>query len=323
MISLNRFDLLLNNISNELNQRNLQSLIHVCRNLIHGSQQEKINSGLEVFSILRQRNAIGEEPEKMKFLLRIMKELRPKRKDLVNLVTRHIEDNYEEPETILDDMESSSDGHLTPRPPTPQLVDDCCSVRCGCFNCNCNPCCSGCCCCVIMAILLSFFSIVAALVWYTYVFPRSVQVYLKHHDMSGAGPFVIGVLLFIAACCISCGIYICIKQRRNQELAYSVLTSINDAKSMSNQAVYGSYAASDSTQTSCSRQIYRHRRRECSCSSGRITASSSLASVSSARMQWRSPDLDAVRDGCLQQDVIIQEIEANQENKEDNEIIEV
>jgi len=70
MISLNPFQLLLNDISNELNQRNLQSLIHVCGNFIPGGQRENINTGWEVFSILRQQNLIGEESDQMKFLLR-------------------------------------------------------------------------------------------------------------------------------------------------------------------------------------------------------------------------------------------------------------
>ena len=170
MSSINPFRILLNNLSNELNQRNLESLIHVCGERIPGGQRERVYTGWDVFSILIQQNAIGEEPEMMKFLLGIIKELRPKRRDLVNMVKRHIQANYEQPEAILDDMESSSDGRLTPRPSTP-VVDDCCSVRCGCFNCNCNPCCNECCCCMIVAVMFSFCAVVAALAWYTNIFP--------------------------------------------------------------------------------------------------------------------------------------------------------
>ena len=260
----------------------------------------------------------------MKFLLRITKALRPKRRDLVDLVERHIKDNYDQPETILDDMESSSDGHLTPRPPTPVLVDatvdECCTVRCGCFNCNCNPCCSGCCCCVIMAVLFSFFAVVAVLVWYTQVFPQIVQHYLEEHDMSRFGPLVIGGLLFIAVCCIPCGFYIRYMQRR-RGLAYSALAAVSDTRSISNHTESGSlYAASDSTYA---RGVARPRRRECSCSSGHITASSSLASLGSSRMPRRIADSETVTDGCSQQDVIPQEIEADREDKDDNEFIEV
>ena len=186
----------------------------------------------------------------MMFLLRISKELRPKRRDLAGMVKRHFEANYEQPETILDDMESSSDCHLTPRPSTP-AVDDCCNVRCGCFNCNCNPCCSGCCCCVILAIMFSFFAAAAAVVWYVHGYLPS-----NNKGLSEAGPIVIGLLRFIAACCVVCGVYISIRQRRN-ELTYSILPSINDARSMSNQAAYGSYAASDSTRTTCSGRMQR------------------------------------------------------------------
>ena len=317
MFSLNPFQILLNNLSSELDQRNLQSLIHVCGpKLIPGGQREKINTGWDVFSILLRQNAIGEEPERMKFLLRIIKELRPKRRDLVSMVKRHIEGNYEQPDTILDGMESSSDGHLIPRPSTPSVVDDCCSVRCGCFNCNCNPCCGRCCCCVILAIMFSFFAAAAAVVWYPKTFHLHDYLPSDNKGLSEAGPIVIGLLGFIAACCVLCGVYISIRQRRN-ELAYSVLRSINDATSVSNQAVHGSYAASDSTRTTCSAYATKFDRPRCSCSSGRITASGSLASMGSSRTPWPMPDSEAVTDGCSQQDVFTHEFEADQEDKDD------
>ena len=95
----------------QLDQRNLESLVHVCGELIPGGQRERITSGWEVFSILLRQNAIGEEPRKMAFLLGIIKELRPKRRDLVGMVKRYIEEHYEQPEEILTDFESSSDGY--------------------------------------------------------------------------------------------------------------------------------------------------------------------------------------------------------------------
>lgn len=330
--SLDPFKLLLNDLNNELNQRNLQSLIHVCGSLIPGGQRETINSGWQVFSILCQQNAIGKEPEKMKFLLRIIRELRPKRKDLVKMVKLHIQENYEQPEEILDDLESSSDGYLTPRPATPVIVDaECCSVRCGCCNCNCIPCCGGCCCCVILAILFAFFTAVAALMWYSDIFGSVHKYFVKHcdEDLFKAGKFIIGVLGFIAACCVSCGVYLHVKRRTNDP-GYAVLSSAaNDAASWSNRPICGSYAASDTctTQTSCSAFAGRTGRQttpECTCSTGRITASSSLASMGSSRTQsgsrylWRGQDLETDNFSP----VFTQEFDTDQESKGDDGSVE-
>ena len=114
MVSISPFKILLNNLNGELDQRNLESLVHVCGELIPSGQRERITSGLEVFSVLLRQSANGEEPRKMTFLLGIIKELRPKRRDLVGMVKRYIEEHYEQPEEILTDFESSSDqGHPT------------------------------------------------------------------------------------------------------------------------------------------------------------------------------------------------------------------
>ena len=328
---LDPFKLLLNDLNSELNQRNLQSLIHVCGNLIPGGQRETINSGWEVFSILCQQNAIGKEPEKMKFLLRIISELRPKRRDLVRMVKLHIQGNYDEPERILEDLESSSDGYLTPRPATPILIGgECCSVRCGCCgccNCNCIPCCGGCCCCVILAILFSFFTAVAALVWYADIFASLHDYFDKHHDLFEAGKFIIGVLGFISVCCVSCAVYLRVKQRKIDQ-GYAALSSVaNGSTIWSNQPVCGSYAASDTTRTSCSalaRKIDRQTTHECTCSTGRLTTSSSLASMGSSRTQssrflWHGQDLETDNQ-CTP--VFTQEFEADQESNGENGSVE-
>ena len=104
MVSISPFKILLNNLNSELDQRNLESLVHVCWELIPGGQRERITSGWEVFSVLLRQSAIGEEPRKMAFLLGIIKELRPKRRDLVGIVKRYIEEHYEQPEKILTEI---------------------------------------------------------------------------------------------------------------------------------------------------------------------------------------------------------------------------
>ena len=56
---------------------------------------------------------------------------------------------------------------------------------------------------VILAILCSFFAVIAALVWYSNLFPQGAQDYIQNHDLNRAGPVVISILGFIAVCCVS------------------------------------------------------------------------------------------------------------------------
>ena len=146
MASISPFNILLNNLSSDLSKLNLHNLVNVCGELISEVERERISSGWDVFKILIRRDAIGEEPRRIAFLLRIIKELRPKRRDLVSMVKKYIEDNYDQPQEILDDFESSSDEYtIIQRSPRPVSREDCCiNIRCGCCSCNlrCDHCCS-------------------------------------------------------------------------------------------------------------------------------------------------------------------------------------
>ena len=303
MSVLNPFQLLLNDLSHELHEENLRSLIHVCGDLIPAGQREKISSGWEAFSILRQLNVIGTEPKKMANLLAIIKELRPRRNDLVLKIKRHIQDNCEDPDLILKDLESSSDFILrfnaisrssTPISQIPQ--EDCCRIRCCGLDCICNPCCDACCCCVILALLFFFLAIIVALAWHFNCIPNP------------AGPIVISILAILAFCSVITIIYI--RCCRSAQLNYAMLRNAAAHETRGEQPSYGS---SDSANTSCNSAIGRRierPRHECSCSSGQYTASSSLISRASMRYP-RLPD-DVVPD-CFPPDdyieVITQEME--------------
>ena len=163
MASISPFNILLNNLSNELSSVNLQSLINVCGDRISESEREGISSGWDVFKILMQRNAMGENPMGMKFLIRIVKELRPKRRDLVDMVKKYVEDHCEESKEILNDLEISSDNYKLISPTSMPFLggDSQFNARWGCrCNCECNQGCSKYCCFVIIAMLL--ISLVAA-----------------------------------------------------------------------------------------------------------------------------------------------------------------
>ena len=277
---LNPFQLLLNNLSDELHERNLHSLIHVCGDLIPGAQRERITTGWDAFTILRQRNVIGSEPQKMKNLLAIIKELRPNRKDLVLKIKRHIQDNYEEPDLILKDFESSSDSTLPfrviSRPPTstrhtPQ--EDCCRIHCSGLACSCNPCCDACCCFVILAIL---FTLLAIVTFMAFRFGRNdVHPEISHEAVLS----VVGVFGFLAVCSVVSVIYIRYCRPRYQ-LNYTVLPTARDIRT--NLASYGTSDSSRTSYNSMGQRI-ESPRYECSCSqSGQNTTSTSLTSRASS-----------------------------------------
>lgn len=249
------FRLLLNQLSGELRQDNLQSLVHVCGEHIPGGQREQISCGWDLFSLLRQQNMIGGEPRQIAFLLSIIQEMKPGRKDLVDIVKGYIECTYEESEKqmILNDVESTPKSPSRRLPSSPPASAECCNVRCGCFSCNCDPCCGGSCCCLIVAILMIFFGVTAALLWYTNVFP-DVSKHLNsisNENLANAGWVILGVLGFAAICCISCGIYI--RRRSRSRIDNSASQRLADADVLSVDSAFDITASNSCTSLSSAR----------------------------------------------------------------------
>ena len=312
-LNLDKFQLLLNNLSNELSERNLQSLIHICGELIPGARQDNLTNGLQVFTILRHQNAIGDSPEKLKNLLKLMTELRPRRGDLVSKVKRYIEQNRQDAETILNDVESSGEfSFRSSRPPTPIGSEESysgCLVRTGCFNCSCTRCCCDCCCCcAILAIFFLLSAVASALVWY------AVPGLDNYRDNNkSAGPLVIISFGLLAVFFFALGVgYHCF--RRYCGVGYTLLSDVDDKTS--NQAVHdNSYAASVATRTSCEtfpRKMYR------STSSGRMTASSSFASTVNSYPVSIHPSILETNGALRQHDAeFIAEYEEDRESREE------
>ena len=312
-LDLDKFQLLLNNLSNELSERNLQSLIHICGELIPGARQDNLTNGLQVFTILRQQNAIGDSPEKLKNLLKLMTELRPKRGDLVSKVKRYIEQNRQDAETILNDVESSGEfSFRSSRPPTPIGAEESgCLVRTGCFNCSCTRCCCDCCCCcAILAIFFLLLAVASALVWYAVPGHR-----LDNYRQNNAfvGPIIIISFGLLAVFSFALGVgYHCFR-RYCGVTRYALLSDVDDKTS--NQAVHdNSYAASVTTRTSCEtfpRKMYR------STSSGRMTASSSFASTANSYPAPIHPSNLETNGSLRQHNAFIAEYEEDRESGEE------
>lgn len=321
---LSPFQILLNELNHELNEKNLQCLIHICGDRISGAQKELISSGWELFSILRQQNLIGCEPEKIRHLLEIIQALRPKRKDLVHKIKQYIQTHYESAEAILKDFESSSDSHrplqfppygTLSRPTTPVEQEYCCRLHCCGCNCNYNPSCDPCLCCGILAVLFSILTLFCILAWYVKV-PEATKYLNENEDLRNSGPYVIACFGLLAVCSFGSILYIkriCSSRNGN---TYSVLPHNCYQETTSTRATY---ASSECESATSPRRIDFTRR--CSCSSGHLTqytVSSSLASRTSARLPQIANQADTVTDGpqpdhvFFSQDVALEEGESEE-----------
>jgi len=283
MIRINPFPILLNNLSNELEDKDLQSLKNVCAEYIPGGEREKIKIGWDVFNILMRQNVIGSEPEKIASLLAIIKELR--RRDLVHMIKKHIQEHYEDPEMILNyvrvndstsgpkiaysnnRIQSDEQGSRS----TSCCVQDCCCCKLTCYS---SPCCDLACCCVIFAILFAFFTIAAVLAWYADI-PEVTRYLKSNDDWKKAGPYIIGVLTLFTFCFGFCRICLLFRSRRNEMSCSQDNGSINDeaiCRPDSVSASYSGYTTPDRPPDQT---------REGSFSSNPATASCSLSSIAS------------------------------------------
>lgn len=173
----------------------------------------------------------------------------------MDIVKGYIECTYEESEKqmILNDVESTPKSPSRRLPSSPPASAECCNVRCGCFSCNCDPCCGGSCCCLIVAILMIFFGVTAALLWYTNVFP-DVSKHLNsisNENLAHAGWVIFGVLGFAAICCISCGIYI--RRRSRSRIDNSASQRLADADVLSVDSAFDITASNSCTSLSSAR----------------------------------------------------------------------
>ena len=196
------------------------------------------------------------------------------------MVKNYIKQNYEEAESILNDVVESI--RVEPefpspswRPPwAPILVDDphsCCICRTGCFNCGCTRCCCNwCCCCVVLTIFFLLLTVASVLIWYTNIFPEVKDSKTPTY----VGPLITFVFGFLAVSFFTLSVgYHCF-QRHCRAASHPYLL-VDDNTSI--HAVHdNSYAQSVGTQTSseaCAREMYH------TPSSSRMSLSSSGISV--------------------------------------------
>lgn len=128
---LDSFLVLLNKISYELTKKNLDSLIYICK--VPGSLQREMVNGIAVFQYLMRTNHISKE--KVWRLREILKNMRPKRRDILEMVDDYIKEEAIDSETTTKINESEetdllSSVHRENRPAF--------SIQCGEFHCLCR-----------------------------------------------------------------------------------------------------------------------------------------------------------------------------------------
>ena len=218
-VSIDLFDVLLMELSNNLSNDNLRSLKHVCRNYLNENQRETVKHGLEVFEILRKRDVVTAERDRIGNLLIIITAMRPKRKDLIRKVESFIIKNHVDfPEAGVDvinfpekkeleDSYSSKEGNAidskdnTERSrsanfnwlPQPR----CCTVELCCCACNCYSVRVPPCFYASLSVLMILLTIFAVLAWYADV-PRVHHFLTEDTERKIAGKYVIPLLVLIA-----------------------------------------------------------------------------------------------------------------------------
>ena len=266
---VNPFDRLLNDISHELDEQNLKSLIHVCDHHVSAREREHIRDGHDLFRVLRQRGVLSEDRENIGNLLEIIKAMRPKRQDLVNQVTSFIRRTVEAPDTILvigsDSWEENHCSEQCPlriaresRASTPQLVASdwrLCSMNCCCWSCNCY---SRRCpprVCVVMAVFFLVMAVVAAIMWYADV-PQITRILKKDDDRRNSGIYAVGLLGFLGVLFLVVAGLKCMFDGKSKDLS-----AFTPAPIQRNSV--GHYSSQNSLDTGSSRSLPRHAAKKC------------------------------------------------------------
>ncbi|CAB3982375.1 FAS-associated death domain [Paramuricea clavata] len=212
------FRLLLNEISYELTEQNLQSLIHIYG--VPGGVKKQINDGLALFGYMITQDYISRD--KIGNLRKLIRQLRPRRKDLVRLVDNYIK---KEKLVISGSLEQS---HENKRPVT---IDDetttSCNIDCACFDLNLN------CLCrrvpytpIILVLLVAI--IVTGVLWYADV-PKISESIRSNSDLNNAGMYIlmaeILTLLFVTGFRVRRSLVSCLACYKS---SYTVLANPDD-----------------------------------------------------------------------------------------------
>ena len=183
--TIDSFKILLNNISHELDEENLRSLLSL--SAVPGSLKSRMKDGWMLFDYLMKVNFISKD--KLGNLRELLRRMRPKRRDLVSLVDEYIKKEYDTDDLseVIDNFSDSLEKHLLISMDDSQTA--CCK-----FNCECYwrfPSCY-----VPLIAFVSFLLIFACISWYADV-PKITKYLNSHEDREKLGKYVITALFLL------------------------------------------------------------------------------------------------------------------------------
>ena len=182
---LDSFRLLLNEISHQLTDQNLRSLIHIYD--VPGGMKKQINDGLALFNYMITQDFISRE--KIGNLRNLMRKVRPRRKDLVSLVDDYIKREFQTDDVrlVLDDFSESWEQIPKSGSPPSHEPEAVFKIDCSYLNCVCRRVPS----CYAPIIVLLLFAIIAtAIFWYAPV-PKINHAIAANTDLHDAGVYIL------------------------------------------------------------------------------------------------------------------------------------
>lgn len=183
--TIDSFKILLNNISHELDEENLRSLLSL--SAVPGSLKSRMKDGWMLFDWLLKVNFISRD--KLGNLRELLRRMRPKRRDLVSLVDEYIKKEYDTDDLseVIHNFSDSLEKHLVISMDDSQTA--CCK-----FNCECYwrfPSCY-----VPLIAFVSILLIFACMSWYEDV-PKITEYLNSHEDRKKLGKYVIAALFLL------------------------------------------------------------------------------------------------------------------------------
>ena len=204
-----RFRILLNRISAQLNEKDIRSLALMCK--IPESQRAGMKDGISLFDNLIKRDIINEN--KLDSLKIMLKNLSPKRRDLIREIENFGNGTQDDKSSTLTSIVSVQSS-ITPSVSRSDVVSTCCTFQCSCMmaschNYNCKIPWSY----VLAAAFFLTCFLFIALFWYADV-PKVSEAIASDEHVRKSGPFILcAIIVLFLACLLS----ICfIKKRQNR-----------------------------------------------------------------------------------------------------------
>lgn len=190
--TIDSFKILLNNISHELDEQNLQSLLSLCS--VPGGSRSRMKDGWTFFDYLMKIDYISKD--KLGNLRELLKRMRPRRRDLVRLVDDYIKKEYDTDDVseIIANFSDSWEKHMVnpvgyPDPENHDISPACCKVNCVCYwhfpSCY-----------VPLITFVAVLFVFVCISWFA-DFPKITNYLNENENRKNLGKYVVGALFLL------------------------------------------------------------------------------------------------------------------------------